>query len=440
MSNLRFIRRQFLLLGMVFASLFSLHDCELAVADNQTAKELCDILYSGRLAQGETELVAKLAKNEEDAATRASLGIVQFIKAVEELSQDYYRFGVEPQRGIAVGNMLVPRTANPIPKPISYSDARGIFERFETQLTKAEATLAKFKPADIKLPIDVSKIYLDINNDGKMTGNVPIWTIVSFSSVSNPNNANVGLNAVTIAFDDADIFWLRGYVHVLLGTVNIVLAHDWRDAFERTAHLVFAKPETPYPFLLIEGEQQNWSANQIFDLVAFIHVINFEVVEPKRMQAALAHFEQVVALSRVTWKWIGKETDNDREWLPGPTQNSVVLAGQVGGQLGANWAKVLDRTELVLQGKELIPFWRGYADGNAWVLFNNSSNTKFHPELGINLRKVFTDPKRFDLVLWLQGTGVAPFLEKGKTIDLQAWQDLSQSFGGRLPFFSFWIN
>ena len=129
MSNMRFIRRQFFFLWVVFACLFSLHDCELAVADNQTAKELCDILYSGRLAQGETELVAKLAKNDEDAATRASLGIVQFIKAVEELSQDYYRFGVEPQRGIAVGNMLVPRTANPIPKPISYSDARGIFER-----------------------------------------------------------------------------------------------------------------------------------------------------------------------------------------------------------------------------------------------------------------------------------------------------------------------
>ena len=133
---------------------------------------------------------------------------------------------------------------------------------------------------------------------------------------------------MTIAFDDADIFWLRGYIHVLLGTVNIVLAHDWRDAFERTAHLVFAKPETPYPFLLVEGEQQNWSANQIVDLVAFIHLINFEVVEPKR----------------------------------------------------------------------------------------------------------------FDLVLWLQGTGVAAFLERGKTIDLQAWQDLSESFGGRLPFFSFWIN
>ena len=440
MPKIRCVQSQYSFAAIVFVSFLALHPCVLAATDDQTAKELGEILYSGRLAQGEIELEAKLAKSVGDESTRASLGIIQFIKAIEELSQDYYRFGVEPQRGIAVGNMLVPRTANPIPKPISYSAARAIFERFESRLIKAETTLAQFKPSGIKLPIDVSKIYLDMNNDGEIAGNVPIWTIISFGSVGNPNNANVGLDSVTIAFDDADIYWLRGYIHVLLGTVNIVLAHDWRDAFERTAHLVFAKPETPYPFLLVEGEQQNWSANQIVDLIAFFHVINFEVVEPDRMRAALAHFEQVVALSRITWKWIAEETDNDREWLPGPTQNSVVLAGRVGGSLGENWAKVLDRTELVLQGKELIPFWRGYTGGNAWVLFSNSSNTKFHPELGINLRKVFTDPKRFDLVLWLQGTGVAAFLEKGKTIDLKAWQDLSESFGGRLPFFSFWIN
>ena len=27
-------------------------------------------------------------------------------------------------------------------------------------------------------------------------------------------------------------------------------------------------------------------------------------------------------------------------------------------------------------------------------------------------RKVFMQPKRFDLVLWIQGTGVAPYLEE----------------------------
>ena len=357
MQTMTIIRRRIQYASILLLGIFSLQVNTFARDEDQVAAQLCEILYQGRLAQGEVELQAKLAANTKAQAVRASLGIVQFIKAVETLSQDYYRFGMEPQRVISIGNMLVQRTGNPNPEPISFADARGILERFEQRLTKAEKTLSEFSFSGIKLPIDVTRIYLDLDNDGKMTGNVPLWSI-----------------------------------------------------------------------------------NQIADLIAFIHVINFEVIEPKRMAAALGHFEQVIALSRTTWKWIREETDNDREWLPGPTQNSVVLADRVGGPLGANWEKVLDRTELVLQGKELIPFWRGYAGGNALVFFNNSSNMKFHPELGVNLRKVFTQPKRFDLVLWIQGTGAAPFLEKGNTIDLQAWQDLSQSFGGRLPFFSFWIN
>ncbi len=435
-----FSRRRIQSVLLVLVSVFATHSCTHAQKEDPIAVQLCEILYQGRLTQGEIELEAKLAANAKNEAIRASLGIVQFVKAVEELSQDYYRFGMEPQRGIAIGNMLMQRTGNPKPEPIAYEDARGVLERFEQRLIKAEKTLSEFRFTGIKLPIDVSRIYLDINHDGKMTENVRLASIIAVGATGNPNNATMVGNSATFAFDDADILWLRGYIHVMLGTVNIALAHDWRDAFERTAHLIFAKPKTAYAFLLEEGVQTNWSINQIADLIAFIHVINFEVTEPKRMADALAHFEQVVALSRTTWKWIRDETDNDREWLPGPTQNSVVLEGRVGGPLGENWEKVLDRTELVLQGKELIPFWRGYEGGNALVFFNNSSNVKFHPKLGINLRKVFTQPKRFDLVLWMQGTGVAPFLEEGKTIDLQAWQDLSQSFGGRLPFFSFWIN
>ncbi len=409
-------------------------------ADDEIASQLGEILKKARSAQGEIDLAAKLAANTKNEAVRAALGIVQFIRAFEGLSQDYYRFGMEPQRGISLGNMLLPKTGNTNPEPISYADARGIFERFEQRLLKSERTLEPFRFSGIKLPIDVNHINLDLNSDGEMAGNIPLSSIVAFGATGNRNNAGEAWNSVTIAFDDADVLWLRGYIHVMLGTVNIVLAHDWKDAFERTGHVIFSKPINSYMFLREEGEQRDWSSNQLADLIAFIHVINFEVIEPKRMTDALGHFEQVVALSRTTWKWISRETDNDREWLPGPTQNSVVIAGRVGGRLGENWEKVLDRTELVLQGKELIPFWRGYEGGNAFVLFNNNSNSKFHPELGINLRKIFTQPKKFDLVLWIQGTGVASFLEKGKTIDLQAWQDLSESFGGQLPFFSFWIN
>ena len=412
----------------------------ITIADDKVEDQLAEFLYQGRLAQGETELEAKLKQDPNNSTVRASLGIVQFVKALEGLTQDYYRYGMEPQRRIAIGGVLLQaNTSNPTPEPISYSDARGVFERLEQRLIQAEKTLSEFRFSGIKITLDVSRLMLDMNGDGKLAGNIPLASIIAVGATGNPNNATLSGNPLIFAFDDADVLWLRGYIHVLLGTVNVALAHDWRDAFERTAHLVFEKPVTPYSFLLEEGETANWSINQIVDTIAMIHVINFEVIEPKRMMAALEHYEQVVALSRTTWKWIREEQDNDREWLPGPTQNALLLGGRVGGRLGEDWEKVLDRTELVLQGKELIPYWRGYEGAN-WMIFNTRTDIKFHPEIGINLRKIFTQPKRFDMVLWLQGTGVAPFLEKGKTIDLKAWQDLSESFGGRLPFFSIWIN
>jgi hypothetical protein len=95
---------------------------------------------------------------------------------------------MEPQRGIAAGNMLIQSTVNPSPAPLSYADARGILERFERRLNKADQTLSQFRFSNIKLPLDVMRISLDINRDGELTGNVPIWQIVSVGSMGNRAN------------------------------------------------------------------------------------------------------------------------------------------------------------------------------------------------------------------------------------------------------------
>ncbi len=410
--------------------------CQLALSHRSTAQDsisdkLAEFLYQGDLAGGERYMGTKLVENPKDGAARASLGIVQFFAAVEGLAKDYYRYGLAPQRTVllSMGGMQLLPTSNPNPKEIDYETARNIFATFQERLRKADETLSTFQPANVKLPLDVSRLYLDLDDDGTKEKNIPIWKVVSMGQ--NVQDSQMAV-PVIIAFDDADIYWLNGYIHVLLGTTDVLLAHDWRDAFERTAHFFFPKPKTPYPYLRDEGlDKQDWNVNEILDVIALIHVLNFEVTEPQRMKSALEHYEKVLALSRITWKQIRLEKDDDREWLPGPKQRSLVLSGQFGGDLGHNWERVLDRTEAVLQGKELLPFWRGVPQGNT---------ARVHPDLGINLRKVFTEPRRFDLVLWLQGTGPKPFLEKGKLTDLQAWRDLSQSFGGNLPFFSFWIN
>ena len=82
----------------------------------------------------------------------------------------------------------------------------------------------------------------------------------------------------------------------------------------------------------------------------------------------------------------------------------------------------MGKIDKILAGKLLIPFWRGDDDR------------------GINLRKVFVEPRKMDLVLWVQGPAAAPYLEPGEKVDGQIWRDLQRDFGSNFPGFAIWFN
>ena len=126
-----------------------------------------------------------------------------------------------------------------------------------------------------------------------------------------------------------------------------------------------------------------------------IHMIRLPVLEPERMKAALTHLESMIALSRESWKFILAETDDDHEWVPNPKQHTVMPGGAVTDAMVKGWMEFLDEAQAILKGEKLIPFWRRRDDR------------------GVNLRRVFTEPTMFDLVLWIQGTGRRTLSGKG---------------------------
>ena len=87
-----------------------------------------------------------------------------------------------------------------------------------------------------------------------------------------------------------------------------------------------------------------------------------------------------------------------------------------------------------MKGKKLVPFWRGAPGGGGF------ETPPINPEVGINLRKVFTEPRRFDLVLWIHGSAAAPYLEKGEMTDFEVWERLVRVFGGEFFGFAIWFN
>ena len=51
-----------------------------------------------------------------------------------------------------------------------------------------------------------------------------------------------------------------------------------------------------------------------------------------------------------------------------------------------------------------------------------------------------TEPRPFDLVLWVTGHGVLPFLEDGPFADPRVWNQAGQAFRGQFLSYAIWFN
>lgn len=228
-----------------------------------------------------------------------------------------------------------------------------------------------------------------------------------------------------VAFDRGDVAWLRGYCHLLMALAEFFLAHDGQELFDGAGFIFFANVETPHKFLKTLGQAPGgfWDIGGVdfLDIVAFIHLVRLPVQERERMKSALAHLEQVMKLSKESWKFILDETDDDYEWIPNPLQRGS-LGIRVDEQMVSSWLEFVEESEALLAGKRLVPLWRG-------------EETR-----GINLRRVFMEPRPFDLVLWVQGTAATPFLEEGDLTRKDVWTRLQRVFGGELLGFAVWFN
>ena len=148
------------------------------------------------------------------------------------------------------------------------------------------------------------------------------------------------------------------------------------------------------------------------------------MVEPERRQAARRQLLEMIRLSRENWKAIRAETDNDREWLPGPQQKGVnPLTGlEVGEEQVQAWHEALAMAEDLLEGRMLLPHFR-IADK------------------GINMKRFFDEPKTFDLVLSITGPAIVPYLESGKILTSEEFDQIQRQFGGAgFLTFALWFN
>jgi len=396
----------------------------LAAADKNDM--IVGFLEQGQLAEGRKALEAGLATGKNDEL-QFQLGIVQFFAALEKLEQDWYRFGLHDSIfGELIPFLRLPVPQNPKPERVTNELGRKAIADFVQRLGEVTDTLAKVgDDGAMKVTLRPGMVRLDLNGDGKVEEEETLWKIYEKLVPGAPLEHRDVENFV-VKLDLGDVRWLQGYCHLLAAIGDVFLAHDTERLFQHTAPLFFSNADTPFDFLRKRKQAPENSfvpeTTDLIDGITFIHLLNFPVKEPQRMTSALHHLEEVTKLSRASWKAILAETDDEHEWIPNPKQTGVLGNAKVTPEMVQGWFAFLDEVDAILAGKKLLPFWRD-AGGR-----------------GINLRRVFTEPKTLDVILWVQGTAAVPYLEQGAVTSPDFWATTDKIFRGEFLGFAIWFN
>ncbi|MER8900338.1 hypothetical protein [Mesorhizobium sp. M0772] len=415
------------LLASAFLLLLPLSSARAAAPEAATA-----LFEAKTVAERNRALTTLESAAKGDPASAYAAGAGEFFTALEILAGGLHRHGFESPQSFMLPLMRLPIPDNPNPEPLTYEQFRAILVAFRDRLETSAATLGSV-PADagIGMVVDLTHAGIDLNEDGAIAPDESMAAIMA--SLSRGGISSDGAApSLTFRFDRADGFWLQGYAEFLMAQADFWLAHDFRTMFDGSFHMLFPRAKLPLQDVLVPpagdmGSSIFSSEWRIADFISMVHLVNWPVVEPERRQAARRHLLEMIRLSRQDWKAIRAETDNDREWLPGPQQKGEnPLTGlEVGEEQVEAWLATLTMAEDLLEGRKLLPHFR--------ITVSTGQ--------GINMKRFFEEPKPFDLVLSITGPAIAPYLESGEIVTSGEFDQIQRQFGGGgFLTFALWFN
>lgn len=445
-----------------------------ARADEAFQEAYRSLLSAGKPAEAAQLASEALTKSETDQQARFALGTAQFLVAVENLGHGLYTYGMRADYdtkffGLGLTSLpflRLPIPENPNPEPATFEALNGLLIAFTEDLAVAEATLAQVSPEPFELTLDIGTIGLDLDRDGTVSPRESVFSLLAATS------RRIGEQPELIVdFDQSDAVWLQGYCHLLSAMANTVAGHDWSEAFDLTFQNIFPSADLPgsplrnaekatrdrlATYLDADGNPPSWptyppdmpwkerqqkmnewrlspegdryfeyrqirsslEGGAIADLIAFVHLFHWQVADAERIASVRTDLLAMIALSRENWDRIGAETDNGREWVPNINQTGVFPNMRVTQMTRDGWMMFLDRFEEILNGELLVPHWR-------------------FPDQGVNVRRMFEEPRTLDPVLIGQGVAVLPYLEKGEMTGMGDVNAIFRLFDG--GFFRYFI-
>lgn len=400
---------------MRIASLFGL--TLFLLPQTVVAQTLTAEIGTNGLTATEARLAALPAPTDAD---RFALGGVRFLGVVEHALQQRWKIGLTDNMSM-LPFLHLPIEENPNPDAFEPAVIASIFRDAAAGMDAARAPLAQIPEAsDFGLEINLADLWFDINaNQTRDPGEDMLAVAGPMIMGWQWGERDPATPAPVIRFDVADAAWLSAYTHLLGGISETVLAYDPTAALTKTltsrAEMAKLAPIEPDLFF---GSQSNFDA---VDMIATVLGTLNQSPDTARATAAHDHFLAMIDDNRDFWARVALETDNEREFLPNDSQKSA-LGIEVPQGTGKMWLAVLTDFEKLLKGEVLVPYWR-LGDG-----------------AGVNVGRMFTDPRPIDVAGWIQGADALPYLQKGPAVSAASWSAFEQMLGGEAMLFTLFLN
>ena len=375
--------------------------------------------------------------------TQFLLGGVRFLRGVEVMMQTRWENSAVPIAFLPGMRGELP------PNPGAQFDPAFLetaFKRGLVQMNRAERALTGATEEEFAVTIRLTDLWFDVNKDGvKQEAEALDQLFEALQPAPPRRQMRRDENGRTVRdengrpiwdepepvpefsgyvrFDSADANWLAAYVHLTSGFAELTLAADPTPAIKRVtdSHRQLQSFGTTF-FDATGFAEEAW-----VEMAAAILLTLRGEPDAVRTRAAHQHFKLMISHNRDFWEEVMQETDNDLEWLPNPNQRSA-FGIEVTKELAESWQSVLSEMSAVLEGEALMPYWR---------VPNLGEKEK---GVGINIAKWLQDPGDMDLVLWVQGEAVLPYLESGRIVDTNVMARFRQLTRGNGFMFAAWFN
>lgn len=392
----------------------------LALATPLAAQDLSHEIGTNGIAPTLARLTAQPEPALEDLF---AIGGLQFLRGIERALQLQWKTGMDQAAGdvgsaLGIPLLRLPLPPNPAPDPFQGALITQLFADLDADMTAARAALSTLPEGEeFGLELSFSDLWFDVNANGARDPNEEALLLLGPQLLGwqwqEPDPATPPL---TIRFDAADAAWLTAYTHVLSGVANTILAYDPAASIDRVLATRAAFGLTPAP------EYPSYFDFETFaDAFAMLEGAVNQTPDPARAKAAKDHYLAMIAENRRFWAAVALETDNDREWLPNDAQTSALGITLPTGT-GDTWLGVLADGEALLQGRLLVPYWRGQAGQ------------------GLNLGRMFDEPAPISITGWIQGWAAVPYLEPGPVIDSASFRRFEALMGGDAGLMMVWLN